>query len=65
MLFRRRPPKRIHHIELFLDAEVKDAVVGRFELCPDLDRSNALFEAKELTQNKRFTWYQQTCILGE
>ncbi len=46
VLFRRRPPKRVHHIELFLDAEIKDAVVERFGLCPDLDRSDALFEAK-------------------
>ena len=46
VLFRRRPPRRVHHIELFLDAEIKDAVVARFQLCPDLDRSDALFEAK-------------------
>jgi uroporphyrinogen decarboxylase len=46
VLFRRRLPKRVHHAELFLDAEIKEAVVQRFGLCPELDRSDPLFETK-------------------
>ncbi len=46
VLFRHRLPARVHHIELFLDAEIKEAVVQRFGLCPDLDRSDPLFETK-------------------
>jgi acetylornithine/succinyldiaminopimelate/putrescine aminotransferase len=29
---RTRPPRRVHHLELFLDPEVKDALAARFAL---------------------------------
>ncbi len=46
VLLRRRLPKRVHHAELFLDEEIREAVAGRFGLCPDLDRSDPLFPTK-------------------
>lgn len=46
VLFRRKLPKRVHHTELFLDAEIKEAVAARFELCGSLDRSDPLYETK-------------------
>lgn len=46
ILFRRRLPARVHHIELFLDPEIKEAVVRRFGLCADIDRADPLFETK-------------------
>lgn len=46
VLFRRRIPHRVHHIELFLDSEIKEAVCTRFELSCTLDRSDPLFETK-------------------
>ena len=46
VLFRRTLPKRLHHAELFLDAEIKEAVAERFELAADLDRADPLFETK-------------------
>ena len=42
LLFRRRPPRRVHHIELFLDAEIKQAAAARFGIGADLDRSDPL-----------------------
>jgi uroporphyrinogen decarboxylase len=46
VLFRRKMPRRVHHVELFLDAEIKEAVCARFELACGLDRSDPLFETK-------------------
>jgi uroporphyrinogen decarboxylase len=46
VLFRRKVPHRVHHVELFLDKEIKEAVCARFGLAADLDRSDPLFETK-------------------
>jgi uroporphyrinogen decarboxylase len=46
VLLRRRMPRRVHHIELFLDSEIKEAMCARFDLARDLDRSDPLFEVK-------------------
>lgn len=40
VLRRERAPKRIHHIELFLDPEIIEAVDRRFDLSRDLDPSD-------------------------
>jgi hypothetical protein len=39
-------PRRVHHIELFLDAEIKEVVCARFDLVDDLGRQDPLFETK-------------------
>ena len=46
VLFRRRMPRRVHFIELFLDSEIKEAACARFGLCVDLDRSDPLYETR-------------------
>ncbi len=46
ILHRRKMPRRVHHVELFLDREIKEAVGARFELAEDLLRSDPLFETK-------------------
>ena len=57
ILLRRRVPGRVHHIELFLDAEMKKAVVERFALAQDLDRSDPLYETKRDAQVHSFLGY--------
>jgi len=46
VLLRRKMPRRVHHIELFLDDEIKEALRARFDLTKDLDRSDPLFEVR-------------------
>jgi uroporphyrinogen decarboxylase len=46
VLFRRRMPRRVHHVELFLDAEIKDAVCRRFGLAAGLNSSDPLSETR-------------------
>ncbi|HEY9595879.1 MAG TPA: hypothetical protein VHE79_15475, partial [Spirochaetia bacterium] len=46
VLFRRRVPRRVHLVELFLDTEIKEALCARFDLAGGLDRSDPLFETK-------------------
>jgi uroporphyrinogen decarboxylase len=46
VLHRRRIPRRLHFIELFLDEEIKDAVRARFGLCTNLDRSDPFYQTK-------------------
>ena len=43
VLRRERAPKRLHHIELFLDPEIIEAVDERFELSRDLNSSKPLY----------------------
>jgi uroporphyrinogen decarboxylase len=45
-LFRRRLPRRVHFIELFLDTEIKEAARARFGLCVDINQSDPLYETK-------------------
>jgi uroporphyrinogen decarboxylase len=46
VLARRRAPRRVHHVELFLDPEVKDAVCLRFGLAEGVDVSDAVGAAR-------------------
>lgn len=39
-LLRKGTPRRVHHMELFHDGEIADAIVSRFGLAPDLPRDN-------------------------
>ncbi len=43
ILFRRKLPRRVHFIELFLDEEIREAVRERFGLAPGLRRSDPLY----------------------
>jgi uroporphyrinogen decarboxylase len=57
ILLRRTVPGRVHHIELFLDAEMKNAVTERFSLAQDLDRSDPLYDTKRDAQVHPFLGY--------
>jgi uroporphyrinogen decarboxylase len=57
VLFRRRMPRRVHHIELFLDNEIKEAVCERFGLASGLDRADPLFETKRDITLQAFLGY--------
>ena len=50
-------PQRVHFAELFLDREVQRAVVERFGLCDDLERSDPRFNLKRDLRVQRFLGY--------
>jgi len=50
-------PKRVHHIELYLDAEVQDAVSKRFGLLDGLDSADPLFTLKRSFRVQQFLGY--------
>jgi len=57
ILTRQSLPKRVHHIELFLDVEMKEAVTERFSLAAGLDRSDPLYETKRDAKMHAFLGY--------
>lgn len=57
ILFRRKMPRRVHHVELFLDKEIKEAVCARFELAPGLNRADPLFDTKRDTTLHAYLGY--------
>jgi uroporphyrinogen decarboxylase len=57
ILFRRRMPRRVHHIELFLDKEIKESVCARFGLASETDESDPLFETKRDVALQAFLGY--------
>ena len=56
-ILRRGEPKRVHHIELFLDKEIQDKIVDRFDLCRDLAENDPFFEQKRQITLQRFLGY--------
>jgi uroporphyrinogen decarboxylase len=54
---RKGTPRRVHHIELFLDEEVQEAVCERFDLIADLDANDPHFLLKREIQVQRFLGY--------
>jgi uroporphyrinogen decarboxylase len=50
-------PARVHHIELFLDPEVQDAVCERFGLADALDPKDPFYAQKRLIALQRFLGY--------
>ncbi|MEA3407324.1 MAG: uroporphyrinogen decarboxylase family protein [Chloroflexota bacterium] len=64
-ILRRGTPERVHHIELFLDAEVQEAVCDRFDLLDGLDMDDPFFEQKRQIEIQRFLGYDYVrCGLG-
>ncbi|HDP34615.1 MAG TPA: hypothetical protein ENN29_05840, partial [Candidatus Hydrogenedentes bacterium] len=53
-------PKRVHHIELFLDPEVQDALCARYQLDADLDKEDAAFPMHRQIALQSFLGYD--CI---
>ena len=54
---RKGTPKRVHHIELFLDGEVQEAVCQRFGLLEGLERSDPHFALRRMIRIQRFLGY--------
>ena len=53
-VLRKATPKRCHHIELFHDAEVRDAIAERFDLMGGIGRDDADYERWKLIRVCRF-----------
>jgi uroporphyrinogen decarboxylase len=53
-LLRKGTPNRVHHMELFQDVEIAQAIGDRFGLADDLDRSDPAFEQRKYIAVQRF-----------
>jgi uroporphyrinogen decarboxylase len=53
-ILRKGTPRRVHHIELFQDAEVADAIVRRYGLMDDVPREDPNYERKKHIVVQRF-----------
>ena len=60
---RKREPKRAHMIELFLDAEVKDAICERYDLSEGLDPGDPAYLLQREVILQRFLGYDY--VLGQ
>ncbi len=59
-------PDRVHHIELFLDPEIQDAVCSRFALLDDVRTDDPFFECKKQVAIQRFLGYDYVrCSLDD
>ncbi len=54
---RKGTPARVHHIELFLDPEVQEAICDRFELLEDLDAEDPYYALQRQIRIQRFLGY--------
>ena len=54
---RKGTPRRVHHIELFLDREIQEAVCQRFDLLDGLDADDPHFLQKREIRVQRFLGY--------
>jgi uroporphyrinogen decarboxylase len=57
VLRREKAPKRIHHLELFLDPEMIEAVDRRFDLCRDLDSAASFYSLQRDIRVHAFLGY--------
>ena len=59
-------PKRVHHIELYHDAEVRDAIAERFELMAGVRPDDPHYEHKKLIAVNRFCGFDivQSGLVG-
>ena len=56
-ILRKGTPPRVHHIELFLDYEVKDIICNRFHLLENLDASDPYYHHRKEMIIQRFLGY--------
>ena len=56
-LRRQGTPKRVHHLELYWDREVGEAIVARFDLAQGLDRNDRDYERRLSIRLHRFLGY--------
>lgn len=65
-ILRKKTPARVHHIELFLDPEVQDAVCSRFDLLENMSHDDPFFEYKKQVAIQRFLGYDYVrCSLDD
>ena len=50
-------PQRVHHLELFLDAEVQDAICARYRLLDGLDGADPFYDLNRQVTIQRFLGY--------
>ena len=53
-LRREGTPERVHHMELFQDTEISNAIIERFDVCPDLDPADPDYEKRKHIAVQRF-----------
>lgn len=56
-ILREGNPSRVYHIELFLDAEIQDAICERFELLDGVDRNDPFFPLRKQIIIQSFLGY--------
>ena len=56
-ILREGTPDRVHHIELFLDREIQDAICERYDLAGHLNRDDPHYEPKRAVALQRFLGY--------
>lgn len=56
-ILRKGTPDRVHHIELFLDREVQDAICARYHLLGHLDIDDPTFPYQRMIRIQRFLGY--------
>ena len=56
-ILRKGTPKRVHHIELYHDGEVRDAIAERFDLMAGIKTDDPHYEHKKLIAVNRFTGF--------
>lgn len=61
-LRREGTPQRVHHLELFHDGEVRQAILDRFRLGEDLDKGDPHFARKQLIAFQRFMGYDYVTV---
>jgi len=54
---REKKPERVHHVELFLDGEIRDVICQRYDLDRDLDRSDPFYSLKREIHIHQFLGY--------
>jgi len=60
-ILRRGTPERVHHLELFQDAEIADAAAARYGLVDDLDPGDPFYAQQKHLAVQRFCGFDYVC----
>ena len=61
-ILRRGTPRRVHHIELFHDGEIRDAIAERFDLCAGVPVGHPDYERKKGIAVNRFCGWDHVSV---
>ena len=61
-IMRTGTPDRVYHLELFHDAEIRDAIAERFDLAAELSPGDPWFEEKKLVAVQRFCGFDYVAL---